>query len=205
MSVRTPRQARSAASLERMLAAAETVLRVRSFEQAALAEIARHAGVTVGAFYARFSSKEALLRHLEERLHAHLDALAAEQAVLVNQAPEEAVPALLRAALGFYREHRGTLRALVLRSWSDAGLRARLDGADRRALGAVAAAVLARREWIAHPDPAAAVSFALVLVGTLLREAVLFRPQWLEGAGWTDERFAGELSRAFLAYLGMEE
>jgi AcrR family transcriptional regulator len=206
MTIHAPRQARSAASLDRLLAAAEEVLRERSFDEAGLAEIARRAGATVGTFYARFPGKEALLRHLEERLYAGVAALVGAKADALA-AGERPLPALVRelllATIGFYREHRGALRALTLRSRSDPELRARMDETNRRSLAALAPAFAPHAARIGHPDPGEAVPFAVLMAGHTLREAILFREPWLEDAGWTDEKLAGELARAVLAYLGV--
>jgi AcrR family transcriptional regulator len=206
MGVRSPVQGRSAASLERMLAAAEDVLRSRSFDQAGVAEIARRAGVTVGAFYARFTDKEALLQHLEERVYAEVSELARTQAAAVS---DHALPlatvvhGMLGASLAFYRKHGGTLRALDLRARTDPALRERMEAANRRTLAAFAPAVLGRAGEIRHPHPAEAVRFAVLLVGNTLREATLVGTPWLEQARWDDEKLLRELTRAFVAYLGV--
>jgi len=206
MSVRSPVQGRSAASLERMLSAAEEVLRTKSFDQAGVAEIAARAGGTVGAFYARFSDKEALLLHLEERLYAEVAELARAHAAAVSD-PETplgtVVHGLLAASLAFYRKHGGTLRALDLRARTDPALRERMGATNRRSLAAFAPAVLGRTGEIHHPHPAEAVRFAVLLVGNTLREATLFGTPWLEQARWDDEKLLRELTRAFLAYLGV--
>src|SRR5581483_11670 len=62
-----PRQDRSRATLDRLLDAAESLLTEKPFEAATVAEIARRAGASVGAFYGRFASKEALLDCFDER------------------------------------------------------------------------------------------------------------------------------------------
>ena len=206
MSVRSPVQGRSVASLERMLSAAEEVLRTKSFDQAAVAEIAARAGVTVGAFYARFSDKEALLLHLEERVYAEVAELARAQATAVS---DPSVPlgtvvhGMLAASLALYRKHGGTLRALDLRARTDPVLRERMEATNRRTLAAFAPAVLGRAGEIRHPHPAEAVRFAVLLVGNTLREATLFGTTWLEQARWDDDKLLRELTRAFLAYLGV--
>lgn len=63
-----PRQARSRRTYHRLLEAAEALLAERSFDEVTIDEIAERAGYTKGAFYARFDSKGALLRHLVARL-----------------------------------------------------------------------------------------------------------------------------------------
>src|SRR3954463_16064866 len=65
-------QARSTETSNRLLAAAEALFAEQSFDDTSVAEIAERAGVTTGAFYARFRDKEALLEVLEEQLYAAL-------------------------------------------------------------------------------------------------------------------------------------
>ena len=67
---RKPQQARSAESYQRMLDAAEEILGEKSFDDATISEIAARAGLTIGAFYARFRDKDSLLSELELRMDA---------------------------------------------------------------------------------------------------------------------------------------
>ena len=57
-----PVQQRSRETAERITAAALSLLERKSFAELKVTEIARKAGVSVGGFYARFPSKEALLQ-----------------------------------------------------------------------------------------------------------------------------------------------
>ena len=66
--VQPPRQARSRRTYHRLLEAAAELLAERPFDDITIDEIAERAGYTKGAFYARFDSKAALLRHLVARL-----------------------------------------------------------------------------------------------------------------------------------------
>src|SRR5262249_9156472 len=65
--LRPPVQARSQATLDRLVRAAEGLLAEKRFDEATVAEIARRADSSVGAFYARFPDKEAFLDHFDER------------------------------------------------------------------------------------------------------------------------------------------
>jgi len=62
-----PLQARSLATEVAILDAVETLLQEKSFHQITTAEIAGAAGLTTGAIYGRFKSKEDLLPHLHLR------------------------------------------------------------------------------------------------------------------------------------------
>ena len=206
--VRAPRQSRSAEGLERMLAAAEAVLAEKDFDAATLAEIAARAGYTIGAFYARFADKRALLTCLEERTYAALAELLATY-IAPDAWATEPLPDLVRAmmagAVAAYRRHRGALRALVVAARTDPALRARLNRANRATLDRFTAAVVARRADLAHPDPAAGAEFAVLAAGSAMREVILFGDVWPLRGAMTDERLAEELSEMVLRYLGARE
>src|ERR1043166_9721018 len=75
-----PKQARSGRTLQRLLDAAESLIKEKGHAAVSIPEIARRARSSVGGFYARFRDKNELLRALEERhfieLSQRLDALA---------------------------------------------------------------------------------------------------------------------------------
>ncbi|BCY11753.1 TetR/AcrR family transcriptional regulator [Actinoplanes sp. L3-i22] len=62
-----PRQARSRATMERIVAATEELLAGKPFEQITIAEISARSGSAPTAIYARFSDKGALLLEVHDR------------------------------------------------------------------------------------------------------------------------------------------
>jgi len=70
--VRTPRQARSMATLERFVSATRRLLDERTFEAITVTDIVHEADRTVGSFYARFEDKYAVLHVLSERTDERL-------------------------------------------------------------------------------------------------------------------------------------
>jgi AcrR family transcriptional regulator len=87
--VHPPQQARSRASLQKILAAAELVLAADGTDDFTMATVAERAGVSVGAVYRRFTGKEQLLAAVKDRLLNQLEseiaeALAASQARLAD-------------------------------------------------------------------------------------------------------------------------
>src|SRR5690606_7338328 len=65
--VRPPVQDRSQRTLLRLLEATAQLLEERSFEDVGVTDIVKRAHSSVGAFYARFASKDAVLHSLHER------------------------------------------------------------------------------------------------------------------------------------------
>ncbi len=205
--VRSPRQARSRASYRRLLEAARAVLADKSFDEATVAEIAERAGLTVGAFYARFADKDALLHHLEATIfeRTRLDvARMSERAASGRASAAELLTELLTAHARLYRENRAVVRALVVRSHVDGALRDRLRELNRENFGKVARA-LEKTGRIDHPEPRLALEFALYSERSILREAVLFAEGWGKERRWSEARIVAETVRLILRYLGLPE
>lgn len=195
----TPQQERSRRTLDRLLAAAEEVLEEKRFEAATIEEICRRAGYTVGAFYSRFSDKDALLRALEERLRQRMEE---ELGPLLD--PEDAwegtredhLRRVLTALSAVYRDRRGSVRALLLRSGSDPELRERLSAFNRR--------LAEQAERVADPsdpDEATAHRVGQFFAVTALRSAILFPEFAPVDQGLEDEALCAELARAWDGYL----
>lgn len=172
-----PVQRRSRESLERVLAAAESLLAARLFEQVTIADVARRARVAVGSIYLRFPGKDALLPALFQR---HNEAVADTVALLVADLRAEPrlrarVERLVAFAVDYHLAHRGLLRALTLyvRTHPDAAT-AELFAARADQYGAVAAALLGDGREVARGDPRAAVLFGLAVLNSVCREQLLF-------------------------------
>lgn len=111
------RQKRGRKTYDALIASGFKLLEKREFETITIAELAQAAGYSVGAFYARFRSKdeffEAMIaRHLEDRGTVRRELLAtATSAGLVD--------ALIRDLVTCYWKRRRFWRAALLRSTGD--------------------------------------------------------------------------------------
>ncbi|MCQ4046658.1 TetR/AcrR family transcriptional regulator [Streptantibioticus rubrisoli] len=76
---REPRQARSAATLARVLQAAEEIVTSGGLEEMTIPGVAERAGVSVGSIYRRFEGKEQLISALAERLLERREEYVAER------------------------------------------------------------------------------------------------------------------------------
>ena len=206
--VRPPQQARSQETLHRILDAAEELVAEKGFEDAPISEIVRRASSSVGAFYARFEDKNGLLRALSGRFVEQ--AMATADAALDPARWEGAtIPQILRAVVGFlvsiYRERAGLIRAFVIRNQTDLDFRARQDRISLYVKSRVCDLLLARAAEIHHPDPDRAVRFGINLVFNALEDVVLFGELRPSALALSDGEFAAELTRAYLAYLGVAD
>jgi AcrR family transcriptional regulator len=170
-----------------------------------VAEIALRAGSSVGAFYARFPDKLALLHALHERFADEATATA-DAAFAPARWAGASVPEIVERIVAFLvqiqRDRRGLLRALKLATVAHEAFRAR----ERRLLVHVRdglAALLAARPEITHPDPDRAVAFGLWQVLASLEHAVLLPEEGAALRRIPERALPAELSRAFLAYLGV--
>ncbi|MFD6532482.1 TetR/AcrR family transcriptional regulator [Streptomyces sp. NPDC060184] len=92
-SYREPRQARSAATLARVLRAAEEIASTSGLEEMTIAGVAQRAGVAVGTIYRRFEDKEQLIAALTERMLERREEYVAERL----RAAEPSLPGVLTA------------------------------------------------------------------------------------------------------------
>lgn len=95
------RAAAKEASHERIVAAAARAIRRTGYEGTGVAEIMKEAGLTHGAFYAHFESREAMLAEAASRACAESAGVAAQAVASVP--PEQALVTMLRGYLS--REH----------------------------------------------------------------------------------------------------
>ena len=201
-----PRQARSRASERRLLQAAREILGRRSYDQVSVAEIAAKAGLTVGGFYSRFVSKEALLERLETEMFDETRAVSAGIAASAARGagPVELLRELVTNHVQLYRKNGAVVRALVVRSRSDPALTEQLRELSRENYAVIAAALEASGQ-VRHVDLRPALEFALYAERSVLREAVLFGEGWAKERRWSDERIATETVRLLAAYLGLAD
>lgn len=96
------RSAAKEASHERIVAAAARAIRRSGYDGAGVADIMKDAGLTHGAFYAHFPSREAMLAEAADRACAESAAVA--QDVVANALPKTALESMCRAYLS--KEHR---------------------------------------------------------------------------------------------------
>ncbi len=205
--IRPPQQARSRATLDRLLDAAEVLLGEKAWEDVGVADIVRRAGSSVGAFYARFRDKDALLNTLFERFVAEAQATSEGMADL-DRWGEFSVSGAVKAIIGFrvrvYGDRVGLLRAVLLRAVYDHSFQERMERLVRHSNDGFVALIISRRREILHPEPAIAAEFASQIVINFLQSRLLFHESGdVSGRPWNAERITTELTHACLAYLGV--
>ena len=174
-----PKQDRAQRLLDRIVTAGRELLADREFDQITVADIAARAGVSVGVFYTRFTSKERLLAHLARGLASELQR-SAEKELSADRA--RTMPMLEIAERYFtlgadaFVRHRAVLKPLSLAVRLDAHreLRALTAAFNTGVHRLLRERLLAHRARIRHADPEAAVDFAILAASAALREIVLY-------------------------------
>ena len=204
--LRPPKQARSQASLDRILNATERLLHVQQFDALVLTDILGAARVSTGAFYTRFESKNAILPLLLQRYDARAETIADRVLDARRWAGRDLVRrvrTLIRFQVTMTRRNHGLMRALTLLVRAQPELLTPARLAWRTQLQSrVVKLLLADRAAVDHPDPEEAIRFLLMLVNSACRDAILtpsispFGP-----AEWDDRTLANELADLVLMKL----
>lgn len=204
-----PKQARSRRSTERMLRAAESLLRRQSFEEISIAQIVRRAKTSVGSFYARFGNKEGMLPLLYERYDAGLAARFEPTRFLRKlpaSPPAARVRRLMQEHVRAFRDRRWLLHAMGLYARRqpqriDADIQARRHAFHRH----MAETLTAGLGKIDRPDPVAAVQRGLFFVSAICRDKIVFPAPHARATEMDDDELIEELTRMLLRYLGIED
>ena len=202
-----PKQARSERTLQRLLDAAEALIKEKGHAAVSIPEIARRAGSSVGGFYARFRDRQELLRALEERhfieLSQRLEALA-DARRWENAPTSRIVEAAVAELVNSTRERRHMIAAFLVRAIEDpviraGGLRFRKTVEER-----ISALLLTRRAEMNHPDPAVAIDLGIQTAFALMQQHVLIEETQARGHALSDEELRRELTIMFLRYVGID-
>ena len=189
------------------MAAALELLGSKPADQVTVTEIARLAEVSVGGFYARFPSKDALFEHFYDEIVGSLlgrlrEALSAE--ATAGLSANEVVRRYLEIAVDGFRRHADVLRQVAIQSRSQSSeqqFRLRVAESNRIAHGLLVDRLTERQTESTHREPALAVQVALTAVSGAMREYLLFpSPE----RSISDERLVEELTELFARYLGYD-
>ncbi len=201
---KAPRQKRSRESLEKLLDAAEDQIRHGGLESLTINSVVSRVGLSVGAFYARFPDKTALLHAVQDRFHNRLEPLIQAQ-MLADAAScatlAEALDAAIEVLVSHVTGERELSRAFMMMSVFDPVLRARGEAVNRLRREVLSEILMAYREEIGHPDPALAIDVAYGMYAAVVRGRLIFGLEHELYYGIGNTAFYGELKRALTLYL----
>lgn len=200
---RAPLQKRSERSRDRMLDAAEVLIREHGFEALTIADVVRRARTSVGSFYNRFEDRAGLLRAVQDvvltRIEAMFEAQSRELAECSSLA--EAVSKIVTSFVTLVRRDVGLVRAFAAQSLIDATMWSRTQRYVACHFKYFADALRIHRAEIRHPDTERAIRYAF---GTYLTLST--------SIGWGEPsptmlpvpEAISELTRTVTAYLEYE-
>lgn len=202
--VKPPRQDRSRDTHLRYVEAAQRLLaRGKSFADISVAELAKEASSSVGAFYSRFRDKDALLHVLQIELNREGSATAAET-MRVTRAAQVPLEVLIRGfvmfAASYYKQQAGLRRALLVEMCNNPELRARATELSRETVAGLVD-VLAERFPHAKKRLPDVVDVAHRMVYAVLDQTLLFTGGAPTGNDLSDQKLIDELTAAVHAYL----
>jgi AcrR family transcriptional regulator len=201
---KSPRQKRSRESLERLLEAAEEQIRQNGVESLTISGVVSSIGLSVGAFYARFPDKTALLHAVQARFHDRLEPQIEAQMIAeaggretLAEAVDAAVDVLIRNVVGERELSRGFMSLSVL----DPVLRARGEAVNRHRRETFTEILLAHRDEIGHPDPTLAINVAYGIYAAVVRGRLVFGTEHELYYGIDSGVLYSELKQALTLYL----
>jgi len=206
-------QARSRESLKRLLRAAVEILNKDGLEGATIPHIAARAGLSPGAVYRRFADKDALMREVGIRL---LEENYRQTKALMEREDWQAKSLVelsrhvIAITLKGHSLYRGLLRALFFftQQHPNTAFVRKMEELEWKVFHDVSELLLLRRDEIHHPDPEAAVRFALLMVGVAANSILAVPRDPKEFAHLVpnvEAELERELPRMFLRYLGVSD
>jgi AcrR family transcriptional regulator len=173
--IKAPCQQRSRDSQERILKAAEALIKTKGFEALTTAEVVRRSRTSVGTLYARFGDKTALLHAVQDRVQAREEAAMRAQLAKVDWdglTLEESVRRLLDIKQQATDGDARLFEAFVVHGATDPVLRA--QGYLHKAIieGLEVDVLMRHAADIGHDDPQAAARVASRLAQAAQEEYV---------------------------------
>ena len=206
--INRPVQQRSRDTHDAIVLAFRQALATTPYDQITVADIASEASTSVGGFYARFSSKEALLLPLIEDMTADFQTKlvsALDEVDRKNGHLADVVSVYVRTMLTEFRKHGRVIQQVFRSATGDVATAVgeRVYEFNQTVHQQFRTRVWARKKEIHHRSPRAAIEIALFMGSATAREAV-------NGGNWRsyaiqpdDATIAREITAALLAYLAV--
>jgi AcrR family transcriptional regulator len=193
-----PRQERSQATVDTILAATTRVLVKHGFAGLTTNRVAERAGVSIGSLYQYFPNKEALVAALVERHLEDTNALMLTELSRVARLPAvEAVRAVIELMVAVHTVDPALHRALT-EQVPRVGKLSRLMELDELSHRAVTGLLAARQRELAIRDPDLAAFVLVSAIEAIVHRAVVLYPHRLR-----DPRLVDEATLLVTRYLGV--
>ena len=195
-----PRQARSQATVDAILAATARVLVRHGFDGLTTNAVASAAGVSIGSLYQYFPNKEALVAALiEQHIEEMNAAIVAELQRVAKQPIAQAARSVIELTI---RAHaiEPELHRVLTEQVPRVGRLAKLRELDEIGSRVVTGLLVARKDELAIDDPELAAFVLVSAIESIVHRAALLYPHKLR-----DPRLVDEATRLVTRYLGVAE
>jgi AcrR family transcriptional regulator len=194
------RQKRGQITYDAMVDTAFAMLEHKEFDDISIAELAQKAGYSVGAFYARFRSKDELFDAMVQQ-HVH-DRRKVRQKQFETNEDSELIHSLLEETVHYYWGRRRFWRAALIRSIREPEFWTPMRKLSHEFADALLGRIRARAGRALTDGEQANVRFAVQLAFGLINNTILNRPGpfFLE-----QDLFVKNLVRAFGLVSGCDE
>jgi AcrR family transcriptional regulator len=191
------KQRRSQKTYDALITTGFKLLENKTFESITIAELAREAGYSVGAFYSRFRSKD---EYFDSMLQHHMLArLEENRQLLASHKPRQLVTNLISNLVSYYWEHRHFWRAALIRNTQDSNFWAPIRKHGDTTGQYFIDYINERRDAAMSVTEKTNVLFAFQVTRGVINNAILNRP----GPVFMGQtQFVDNLTRAFLLVSG---
>jgi AcrR family transcriptional regulator len=189
---RNIQQARSRKTYAAFIAAGFKLLETKEFEAITIGGLAGAAGYSVGAFYARFKSKD---EFFDAMVADHIaDRTEAQSRLLATASHDELIDAWIEGIVKYYWKRRRFWRAVLIRSTSDPAVWAPIDRNAQEFIPSLTARIASDAGRPLKKSEAVNINFAVHIVLSTINNRIVNRPR----PSLIDRStFVGNLIRAF--------
>jgi len=200
---REPKQARSVASMHRMLDAAESLLESGGPDALTVEAVVRSSGGSTGSFYARFGDRQGLLIAMQDRFLDRLGHSLADAFEPLSAADDlsHIIRRFVAEFLAAFRTHRSAFNAYMLVNRSEPSMRSRGAVASRAGARAITQLLERHADQIGHPEPDLAADFAYRTLFALATQTVMFDDREVSPHRYSNQTREHETAGLLLAYL----
>jgi AcrR family transcriptional regulator len=190
-----PHQERSRKTERAIAVAFRTLLNDKPFPDISVAEIVEAAGVSIGGFYARYASKEALLAMVELSILEEFAARAQEKLAAPGTSVEEIAHAYASLLVSNFRTYRAEILQILRYAQNNAASQEQLRQFNLSVHDRM-------RELLRGAASDRTVNMALFFASASAREAILMRNIRMYPVELTDDELVVEIAAAFAGYVG---
>ena len=199
-----PQQARSIESTNRMLDAAESLMREGGPRAITIEAVIERSETSMGSFYARFESREGLFQALHERFLNFViedDLFQQLEGAIAQPDLTSAVHAFISRLYVMQQKHRDASAFFMIFNNSDSIMREQGSEISRAFAELLHRLVKAHIAEVSHSNLRVASDFATMLIVGIALEGLIHEPGELTGRARSTKQIIDSTSQAVVAYL----